>query len=59
VVYQKRELKDSPLAFSEVILKTPVYDWQAKVLLALERGSKLERIKIPSSLQTGAANRLT
>jgi hypothetical protein len=23
-----------------VILKTPNYDWQAKVLLAIERGSK-------------------
>jgi hypothetical protein len=54
VVYQKRELKDSPLAFSEVILKTPVYDWQAKILLAVERGSKLERIKIAVVAPNGA-----
>ncbi len=39
-------LKDGPIAFSEVILNTPTYDWQAKVLLAIERGSRMERVKI-------------
>jgi phage terminase large subunit len=51
------KLKDGVIAFSEVImafLKTPTYDWPAKVMLAVERGSRMERVKIAVCAPNGA-----
>jgi hypothetical protein len=39
-------LRDTPLSFAEVILKTELYDWQAEILFAIEKGSTRNRIKM-------------
>ena len=39
-------IRDTPLSFAEVILKTEVYDWQAEILFAIEKGSSRNRIKM-------------
>jgi hypothetical protein len=34
---KKGKLRDTPLSFAEIILKTPVYDWQGRILFAIEK----------------------
>ncbi len=43
---KKGKLRDTPLSFAEIILKTPVYDWQGKILFAIEKGAALNRFKV-------------
>jgi hypothetical protein len=43
---KKGKLRDTPLSFAEIILKTPVYDWQGKILFAIEKGAGLDRFKV-------------
>ena len=43
---KKGKLPDTPLSFAEIILKTPVYDWQGRILFAIEKGAGLNRLKI-------------
>lgn len=49
-----RTLADSPIAFSEVILKMPLYSWQAKILFAIEKGSTMSRVKLACVAPNGS-----
>jgi hypothetical protein len=39
-------IRDTPLSFAEVILKTELYDWQAEILFAIEKASSRNRVKL-------------
>ena len=43
---KKGKLRDTPLSFAEVILKMPLYNWQGKILFAVEKGASLNRLKV-------------
>jgi hypothetical protein len=43
---RKGVLRDSPLSFAEIVLQTPVYDWQGRILVAIEKGATMQRLKI-------------
>lgn len=45
---------DDVLTFAEVGLETPVYDWQAKILGAIDKFAHSDRIKIAVSAPNGA-----
>jgi phage terminase large subunit len=47
-------VKDTPSSFAEFVLGTPVYDWQAKILHLIERGSTMNRLKVAVTAPNGA-----
>ena len=49
-----RKILDDVLTFAEVGLETPVYDWQAKILGAIDKFAHSDRIKIAVSAPNGA-----
>ena len=49
-----RKILDDVLTFAEVGLRTPLYDWQAKILGAIDKFSLNDRIKIAVSAPNGA-----
>jgi len=49
-----RKVIDDVLAFAEVGLETPLYDWQAKILMAIDKFSLNDRIKVAVSAPNGA-----
>jgi hypothetical protein len=49
-----RKILDDVLSFAEVGLETPVYDWQAKILGAIDKFALNDRIKIAVSAPNGA-----
>ena len=50
----KTAIKDTPLSFAEVVLKTELYDWQAEILFAIEKGSSRNRVKMAVVCPNGA-----
>ena len=52
-----RKILDDVLTFAEVGLETPLYDWQAKILGAIDKFSLHDRIKIAVSAPNGAGKR--
>lgn len=49
-----RRVLDDVLSFAEVGLETPLYDWQAKILGAIDKFAHYDRIKIAVSAPNGA-----
>jgi phage terminase large subunit len=49
-----RKVLDDVLAFSEVGLETPLYDWQARILSVIDKCSLLDRVKVAVSAPNGA-----
>jgi hypothetical protein len=49
-----RRVLDDVLTFAEVGLETPVYDWQARILGAIDKFALNDRIKIAVSAPNGA-----
>jgi hypothetical protein len=49
-----RKILDDVISFAEVGLATPVYDWQAKILGAIDKFAQHDRIKIAVSAPNGA-----
>ena len=49
-----RKILDDVLTFAEVGLETPLYDWQAKILGAIDKFALNDRIKVAVSAPNGA-----
>ena len=49
-----RKILDDVLTFAEIGLETPIYDWQAKILGAIDKFALSDRIKIAVSAPNGA-----
>ena len=49
-----RHIVDDVLAFAEIGLETPLYDWQAKILKVIDKCAQLDRVKVAVSAPNGA-----